>query len=267
VRARSPPSPLPPRPQIGLFFPAIHPAPLLTGDAAVSHLKTTVVASVPTPLGSVNATLHSVLVEGLSALCKAKPATADAVRWLGEWLIENNPKHAGGVGADSVAFTDVPSGAGAAAGGGSGVVLSAPRLQVVFVIGGDDATTGLCRRLGAEFGYAHLVAAGSGSAAAVVSGLNDSIVRDGGRRFIVQGFPRTLEEAFHFEKTIAQPLFVLLDGGKVEGPVADLYSKVRFDGWAASLPVCPPARLPACRTRVPRPLLMSSPTPHTRADR
>jgi adenylate kinase family enzyme len=72
--------------------------------------------------------------------------------------------------------------------------------------------------------YTHLVAASTGTPAAIVSGLNDSIVRDGGHRFIIQGFPLTLDAAFHFEKTITQPLFVLLDGA--EGPVVDLYSKV-----------------------------------------
>ena len=60
---------------------------------------------------------------------------------------------------------------------------------------------------------------------AIVSAINDAIVRDGGQKFIIQGFPASLDAAFHFEKTIAQPLFVLLDGGVV-GPVADLYMKI-----------------------------------------
>jgi hypothetical protein len=102
-------------------------------------------------------------------------------------------------------------------------------------MGGNDHTTDMCKRLASTFGYAHLVAnaaaaGGASTPAAIVSSLNDSIVRDGGRRFIIQGFPTTLDAAFHFEKTIAQPLFVLLANGVVEGPVADLYAKVRPRG-------------------------------------
>lgn len=35
--------------------------------------------------------LHEVLVEGLVELCKVKPVGNDAIQWLGEWLISNNP--------------------------------------------------------------------------------------------------------------------------------------------------------------------------------
>jgi hypothetical protein len=44
------------------------------------------------PMGpAVPQSLHDVLVEGLVAVCKAKPTGLDAVRWLGEWLLVNNP--------------------------------------------------------------------------------------------------------------------------------------------------------------------------------
>ncbi|GMH51581.1 hypothetical protein TL16_g01043 [Triparma laevis f. inornata] len=36
-------------------------------------------------------TLPDLLTTALSELCKVKPAGLDAVRWLGEWLLENNP--------------------------------------------------------------------------------------------------------------------------------------------------------------------------------
>lgn len=35
--------------------------------------------------------LPDLLVKGLSELCRAKPAGLDAVQWLGEWLLANNP--------------------------------------------------------------------------------------------------------------------------------------------------------------------------------
>jgi hypothetical protein len=35
--------------------------------------------------------LNEILVDGLVELCKVKPVGNDAVKWLGEWLIANNP--------------------------------------------------------------------------------------------------------------------------------------------------------------------------------
>jgi Dpy-30 motif len=35
--------------------------------------------------------LHEVLVRGLVELSKVKPVGNDAVQWLGEWLLVNNP--------------------------------------------------------------------------------------------------------------------------------------------------------------------------------
>jgi predicted amino acid racemase len=35
--------------------------------------------------------VQELLVTGLMELCKAKPVGLDAVQWLGEWLIKNNP--------------------------------------------------------------------------------------------------------------------------------------------------------------------------------
>ena len=35
---------------------------------------------------------EEILVTGLLELCKTKLEGNDAIRWLGEWLLENNPK-------------------------------------------------------------------------------------------------------------------------------------------------------------------------------
>lgn len=35
--------------------------------------------------------LHSLVVNGCVELCKVKPVGIDAVGWLGEWLLKNNP--------------------------------------------------------------------------------------------------------------------------------------------------------------------------------
>ena len=38
-----------------------------------------------------NTTMRTVLLKGLVELCKIKPRQEDAIEWLGEWLIKNNP--------------------------------------------------------------------------------------------------------------------------------------------------------------------------------
>lgn len=165
-------------------------------------------------------TLHHTLVEGLTALCKTKPAGLDAVRFLGEWLIANNPRNKD-AGSDSK--FDGPAAASAPI---ATMTPAAPALSVVFVLGGDDSTAGLCERLGKQFRFSVIKSSSTSTTApsACLVELKDAIAQKGGSRFIVHGFPHTLEQAFAFERAIAQPLFVLLDGA--EGPVADLYAKV-----------------------------------------
>ena len=38
-----------------------------------------------------NTTMRTVLLKGLVELCKIKLPQEDAIEWLGEWLIKNNP--------------------------------------------------------------------------------------------------------------------------------------------------------------------------------
>lgn len=48
-------------------------------------------ALIRSPSGPAGESMHDLLVAGLVALCKAKPVGPDAVQWLGEWLLANNP--------------------------------------------------------------------------------------------------------------------------------------------------------------------------------
>jgi len=52
------------------------------GPAVKEFIDSTVMSGVSLP---------ELLTTGLAELCKVKPAGLDAVRWLGEWLLENNP--------------------------------------------------------------------------------------------------------------------------------------------------------------------------------
>lgn len=79
--------------QIHFFFPTLRPDVLPSSTEVVEDVKTRVMGTVQTPMGPMDKTLHLVLVEGLTALCKAKPSGLDAIRWIGQWLIDNNPRH------------------------------------------------------------------------------------------------------------------------------------------------------------------------------
>ena len=46
---------------------------------------------IKSPMQSCSTSLNDLLVTGLVELCKVKPVGVDAVKWLGEWLISNNP--------------------------------------------------------------------------------------------------------------------------------------------------------------------------------
>lgn len=57
--------------------------PRLTGAEIEKMLKE--------PLGADGITLNELMVKGLVELTKAKPVDLDAVKWLGEWFLANNP--------------------------------------------------------------------------------------------------------------------------------------------------------------------------------
>ena len=46
---------------------------------------------VKAPIPDCTESIQDVLVTGLIELCKVKPVGVDAVQWLGEWLLNNNP--------------------------------------------------------------------------------------------------------------------------------------------------------------------------------
>ena len=43
------------------------------------------------PIGGNNQSLNELIVQGLVELCRVKPVGNDAVKWLGEWFLANNP--------------------------------------------------------------------------------------------------------------------------------------------------------------------------------
>ncbi len=70
-------------------------SPSLPYSRALSSLSVsrTILSSFPqAPMGEGEESIHALLVTGLVELCKVKPVGIDAVQWLGEWLLANNPR-------------------------------------------------------------------------------------------------------------------------------------------------------------------------------
>ena len=55
----------------------------LTGEELENFIKS--------PMNNCHESINEVLIAGLVELCKVKPVGLDAVEWLGNWLINNNP--------------------------------------------------------------------------------------------------------------------------------------------------------------------------------
>jgi adenylate kinase len=235
--------------EISFFFPRLAGGngEVLTGDAARAYLKEKACTEAKT--------MNQVLVDGLVKLCQAKPVGLDAVRWLGEWLVANNPSRPVGAGAQTAAASTVdpvvvvqppapsapassaaptpasfPGGKSRAAYANAGAIIDEPAPSartIVFALGGPGAGKGTqCARAVKEFGFTHLstgdllrAEAASGSEqgqrlAAIMSKgelvpdeeilamLKAAMDRSGANKFLLDGYPRKLEQAFKFEQQV-----------------------------------------------------------------
>ena len=178
-------------------------------------------------------TVHGVLVAGLTALCKPEQAELtdlQSVRWLGRWLKENNPRKPllGEAGAAdyAAAAPAAPSSSSTASSSmaklpNGGSKLAPPRNrppQVTFVLGGpapprDGSAPSIAERAAARFGHAHvsmaqLASGADADAAATVGGkvallkrwISKGLYKS---KVVIEGFPRSLEEALAFEQSAA----------------------------------------------------------------
>jgi adenylate kinase len=240
--------------ELRFYFPALVPDSIPTGEAAAKYVRETRVAEkYDAGKGfTVPVTLEGVIVEGLAELARAKPTSdpAEAIRWLGEWMIENNPRRGrvaaapDGPHVHSRVRVVEPEDDGESKGGESkweskwdepaaAAAPKAPR-TIVFVLGAPGSGKGTqCERIAKTFGYAHLSTGDllrdevkSGSAlgkelegimavgalvptALVLKMVSNAMDTSGKSKFLIDGFPRALDQAKDFETTVGLPTFVL----------------------------------------------------------
>ena len=186
--------------------------------------------------------LHSVLVEGLTELCRTKPDDINAIRSLGQWLLDNNPNapRASNGGARGAAAADAdadssndnvddatPSAVQAVNGGAVVPLADTPPLNIVFLIGGPGSGRDVqARNIVRDFGYTRIntgdllraeiegkTAIGEEAKAVIEAGelvatdvvlklIKSKMRKEGGYKFLIDGFPRDLSQAFAFEQQV-----------------------------------------------------------------
>ena len=78
------------------IFPVGSDFVLRSSDERISNIKQRLLGEdliemTKRPINGSKTSLNSLIVEGLVELSKVKPVGLDAVRWLGQWLLANNP--------------------------------------------------------------------------------------------------------------------------------------------------------------------------------
>lgn len=232
-------------PDFGFMFPQLDRNAEADAGSAKEYLKR---ASTGSSANSKAQLVQSLLVSGLTELCREKPAGLEAVRFLGEWLLRNNPdQEAAG---RAASWMD-----GARANSASVRKPSIARLpprpplasdpakvapeevqdaEIVFVLGGPGSGKGTqCEMLAARFGFEHVstgellrqeVEAGTPTGAAIlatmkagglvdvgttVALLDKALSRSTATRFLVDGFPREMDQVAAFEEAVGPCSYVL----------------------------------------------------------
>lgn len=168
-------------------------------------------------------TLPEFLTKALADLCKEKPRGLEALRWLGNWLLENNPNQPVILEPEEEAdesVVDEPPEAGQA---------QPKKFQVVFVLGGPGAGKGTqCAMIAQAFDYGHLSAGDllraerkdpnsshgelintyikEGKIVPVditLALLKAAMERSGKTKFLVDGFPRNLDNLDGWNKRMS----------------------------------------------------------------
>lgn len=168
----------------------------------------------PRPHVEPKQSLNDVLVEGLTQLCRIKPVGDDAIEWLGEWLLRNNPNkpQAGPstvVEADvSSESTSVPSVVWAVGGPGSGKDDYCKEIVSTHGYEFIDCNEVLDAAVQSGSGYGELIKSCNEARKPVPSSVSVALIKaaiensTGKSKFLVTGFPSTLDAAFNFENDI-----------------------------------------------------------------
>eukprot|EP00939_MAST-03C_sp_MAST-3C-sp1_P002579 g2579.t1 len=157
-------------------------------------------------LNAVNATV----VKGCVELCKVKPVGADAVRWLGEWFLAEAARKSGGGAVltekeTAATTTTTKTTTTTTTTSAAKIRADVSKARVVFVLGGPaSGKTSMCAHIASTFGYQVLTPSGT-ETADMIESLRSAIEVASTNKFVVDGFPLQLSQAFAFEQAICRP--------------------------------------------------------------
>jgi nucleoside diphosphate kinase/adenylate kinase family enzyme len=225
--------------EIGFFFPG-ETRPTMLASTPANYIQQKRALPIDAKPGKKDPTLHSVLVKGLAELCKNDAPMADqvaAVKWLGEWLLANNPRAPTVSDPDDNYMAPPPPPPGAqevrlrTMPNKGATVAALPKFQpvIMFVLGGSK-NSALCAKMADELAYTHVSMStllndkatdGSllGNKIAHGKKLNDGemiellksamVMGKSKPRFLVDGYPRTKSQSIRFEATFGRCNLVL----------------------------------------------------------
>lgn len=206
------------RKEIDLYFPqlSVEKIPSLLEVEEIMNDK-------PEPRPHVTSTksLNEVLVDGLTQLCRIKPVGMDAVTWLGEWLLRNNPNKP--VVEEPAVVVEEPTVRDA-------VEAAAPEAasSIIWAVGGpgsgrDEHCNYIVKNFGYEFidvqtmisaaessgnEYGELIKETKRAGKPIPTHITTALIKQailgtkGTSKFVVNGFPQNLDEAFDFESRV-----------------------------------------------------------------
>ena len=195
--------------EISFFFPRVPRRHFVDATKAQKYLASK--EKIPGLKRSLNATV----IEGCVELCKAKPQGLDAIRWLGRWFLEQSRGHESAAEKKEKKSTTSPSSSSSTTSNiTSGAMTNAKiyddvsQSDVVFVLGEPGSGAHIvCDHLSKSFGYELLKISNlcsDSNEGSRVNALRDAMEKSPRRKFVVEGFPKTLSEAFAFEKSICE---------------------------------------------------------------
>jgi adenylate kinase family enzyme len=161
-------------------------------------------------------------VEGLVQLCRVKPIGNDAITYLAEWLLRNNPNkpkvsepvveqaEVGVLEQIEAKSGEAPSVVWALGGPGSNRDESVEFIAEKFGHEVIDIVQLLQTSANSGSEYGELIKDHQSKSKEIPTYVTVNLVRDamlssGQPKFIIKGFPRTLDEAVHFEQVIGSP--------------------------------------------------------------
>jgi nucleoside diphosphate kinase len=195
--------------ELSFFFPRVSRRHYVDATKAQKYLSS------KKNLAGLKRSLNATVIEGCVELCKVKPQGLNAVRWLGRWFLEQSRKSKTKTERVSSTCTSSSSSSSSSVSSSSndGKIVNAKiyndvsKSDVVFVLGEPGSGAHIvCERLSKSFGYEVLKTDSNSdtSEESRVKFLLDAMKKSPRRKFVVEGFPKTLSEAFAFEQSICE---------------------------------------------------------------